>query len=163
VGRGQQEQRDGGRFVNQLVMPPSYDTRPEITTEKHSHVGRKGDLTIELHYGDFGDGRGRQPALFIYHLAPRKGGFMPLSDMWQCLEKNAFVQIVKPIAECCYGFVTRDDMFRVMDAILDYLDDLREAPPAPKFRYKNLDDFLESCERVGLSMFVDINGDRLIG
>lgn len=149
--------------MNQLVMPPSYDTRTEVTTEKHSHVGRKGDLTIELHYGDFGDGRGKQPALHIYHLTPSRGAFLPLSDMWQCMEREAFVVMAKPIADRCYGFVTRDDMVRVMDALLEYLDDLRQAPPAPKFRYKKLDDFLESCEREGLSMFVDINGERLIG
>jgi hypothetical protein len=146
-----------------LILPPSYDTRPEVTTERHSHVGRKGDLVIELHTGDFGQPHGRCPALFIYHLQPERGCYVLLPEMWKFAEKDALHTLIPPIAERLYGFVTRDDLVRILDAILDYLDDLRKAPPAPKFKHKSLDEFMESCAAEGLDFFVDVNGSRKVG
>ncbi len=152
-------------MTSPLILPPGYTQPPaEITTEKYAHVGRKGDLVVELHMGDFGDDHRAQPALFIHHFSDTKrGAFVKLSDMWRFVEKEAFHQLIPPLADRIYGFVTQPDLIRVMDAILDFLDDLRVAPPPPKFKHASLDAFLESCAEEGLDFFVDINGTRKVG
>lgn len=151
----------------QLILPPRFNHAPppaDTTTEKHEHVGRKGDLVIELHSGDFGDDHKAQPALYIHHFSDEKrGAFVKLSDMWMFAEREAFHELIPPLAAQIYGFVTAPDLVRVMDAILDFLDDLRKAPPPPKFKHKSLDAFLESCAEEGVDFFVDINGKRMVG
>lgn len=135
----------------------------ERTTIKHSYMGKKGDLTVELHYGDFDTGHGRQAALYIWRADPSKGVFVPLSSLWMYAEKNALHKMIPPLAEQLYGFVTHMDQVRVLDAVLDYLDDLRKSPPDPDiWKDKSIDAFRESCASEGLDFFVDVNGKRVL-
>ncbi|MGC1550526.1 MAG: hypothetical protein WA777_18545 [Rhodanobacter sp.] len=134
-------------------------------TTKFRHVGTKGDLTVELHYGDFDTGHGRQAALCIYRRGHEKTGvFVPLSAMWMFAECDALHIMIPPLAAQIYGFVTKQDNFRVLDAILDYIDDLRKSPPDPNlFKDKSLDAFMKSCEDEGLDFSVKVNGKKVIG
>ncbi|KLD65432.1 hypothetical protein [Dyella japonica] len=137
----------------------------ERTTTRHSFVGRKGDLTVELHYGDFGTGHGRQAALYIFQGRKEKDGvFIPLSAMWMYAERDALHVMVPHLAKQLWGFVTQQEQIRLLDAILDYLGDLRKSPPDPQlFEDKSLDRFLEGCEEEGLHFFVDVNNKRVVG
>lgn len=133
-------------------------------TVRHSHVGSKGDLRVELHYGDFHTGHGRQAALYLFRFdKPTEGVFVPLSSMWMYAEKESLHLMVPPLARQLYGFVTQMDQVRVLDAVLDYLDDLRKSPPEPGFlRDRSLEAFIKSCEDEGLEFFAEKNGKRIV-
>lgn len=134
----------------------------ERTTIRHGWVGKKGDLTVELHYGDFDTGHGRQAALYLYRGDASKGVFVPLSALWMYAERNALHVMIPPLAEQLYGFVTQQDQVRVLDAVLEYFEDLQKSPPDPNlFKDRSLDAFRESCDREGLEVYVDVGGKRL--
>lgn len=134
----------------------------ERKTIKHGWVGKKGDLTIELHYGDFDTGHGRQAALYLFRADESKGVFVPLSTLWMYTEREALHVMIPPLAAQLYGFVTQQDQVRVLDAVLEYFEDLQKSPPDPLlFKDRSLDAFRESCAQEGLEVFVDVNGKRL--
>lgn len=155
------------RTSDGLLLRHAFDHRgdAERVTSRHSFVGSKGDLLIELHYGDFGTGHGRQAALKVFSRhRPDAATYVPLSELWKFTEAAALHVLVPVMAKQIYGFVTKDDQFRVLDAIVEYLDDLRKSPPDPElFRDRSLDSFLERCADEGVEFFVDVNGKRVVG
>jgi hypothetical protein len=142
------------------LLTPGAGMAAEAITTRHGHVGQKGDLTVELHYGDFDTGHGRQAALYVYSRNRQAdGAFIPLSMMWQFAEREALHMMIPPMAERVFGFVTKQDQFRLLDAILDYLDDLRKSPPDPNlFKDRSLKAFLQSCADEGLDFEVRMGG-----
>lgn len=147
-----------------LLQPGVGNGAGERTTIKHSHLGRKGDLTVELHYGDFDTGHGKQAALYLFRAHYDRGVYVPLSAMWQYLEREAMHKLVPPLAAQLYTVVTKFDQFRVLDAIMDFLDDLRKSPPDPAlFADRSLQSFIKSCEDEDLEFFVERGGKRIIG
>lgn len=151
--------------VRALLQPGIGNTNAEATATRHSLVGKKGDLSVELHYGDFGTGHGRQAALYICrtHRGGSNGVYIPLSTMWMYLQRESLDVMIPPLAKHLYGFVTHMDQIRVLDAVVDYLDDLRKSPPDPNlWKDKDLDSFRESCAEEGLDFFVDVNGTRIL-
>ena len=154
------------RTADGLVLDHALDHSrdAERITTRHSFVGRKGDLLVELHHGDFGTGHGRQAALKVFSKRlPEKAVYVPLSDLWKFTEAAALHVLVPAMARQIYGFVTKDDQHRVLDAIVDYLEDLRKSPPDPSLRDRSLNRFLESCADEGVDFFVDVNGKRVVG
>jgi len=137
----------------------------ERVTTRHSHVGTKGDLVVELHYGDFETGHNRQAALYLYRQSHQKEGvFVPLHFAWMYAEKDALHVMIPPLAKQIYGFVTQMDQVRVLDAILEYIGDLIKSPPDPDlFKDRSLDAFLQSCADEGLDFHASVNGQRVIG
>ncbi|HET6631514.1 MAG TPA: hypothetical protein VFG73_02245 [Rhodanobacteraceae bacterium] len=133
-------------------------------TQRHKHVGRKGDLAVELHYGDFQTGRKHEAALFLYHVnRPRAGVFVPMGDLWAYAERDAMQELIPPLARQVFAHVTKQDCFRLLDAIYDYLEDLKNAPPDPAlFKDRSLDAFLESCAQEGLEFFTEVGGKRTV-
>lgn len=131
---------------------------------KHSRVGRKGDLAVELHYGDFGTGHGRQAALYLARERhPDDGVYVPLSEFWKFMERDAFDVMIPPLAKKLYPFLTRFDLFRVMDALLEYLDELRKSPPDPDiYRDRSLNAFLEGCIADDLDFTVKVGGKVVV-
>lgn len=149
-----------------LVNPGVGNQREQApgTTIRHSFVGKKGDLTVELHYGDFGTGHGRQAALYLYARDESQGVYVPLSSLWMYTIKDRLYDMVKPLAARLYAFTTRMDETRVLDAVLEYFEDLQKSPPDPDlFRDRSLAAFQESCAKEGLEFFVDIGGKRMVG
>lgn len=138
------------------------ETTP-VGSRRHSFVGVKGDLRVELHYSDVGDGHGRQACLYLFQIQkPKDGVLIPFAGMWQYAERNALDKVVKPLAAKIYGFVSRQDEFRVLDAILDYLQDLKDHRPETGMD-KTLDEFLEECDAADAPFFLEIGGQRVIG
>lgn len=132
-------------------------------SRRHHYVGKKGDLRVELHYADLNTGHGRQACLYVFHVLRAKDGVLiPFSDMWRYAERNALDRVVRPVAQKLYPFTTRDDEFRVLDAVLDYLQDLKDHKPEPG-EDKSLDDFLAECDEADAPFFLEINGERVIG
>ncbi|MGO4700280.1 hypothetical protein [Dyella sp. 2RAB6] len=154
------------RTPDGLVLKHGLDHRQdaERITTRHSFVGKKGDLLVELHFGDFNTGHGRQAALKIFSRRLQDNAvYIPLSELWKFTEADALHVLVPILAKQIYGFVTKDDQYRVLDAIVDYLGDLRKSPPDPSLSDRSLDRFLESCADEGVDFFVDVNGKRVVG
>lgn len=145
--------------MNRILSP--LHTHKERQTTRHSHVGRKGDLVIELHYGNFGTGRKHEAALYIYQLNRQaEGTFVPMTTLWQFAERDAMHTIIPPLAQQIFAYVTKQDCYRLLDAILDFLEDLKNARPDPNlFKDRSLDAFLESCAQEGLEFFVQHGKD----
>lgn len=150
--------------LTHALQPGAGNDERNNPTIRHSYIGRKGNLRVELHYGDFHTGHGRQAALYIHvDGKPKDGVFVPLSTMWMYAEREALHLMIPPLARQLYGFVTHDDQVRVLDAVLDYLDDLRKSPPEPGFlQDHSLEQFVKGCEDEGLTFFAEKNGQRII-
>lgn len=160
-----------GQEVNfRALLDPGRGNKQDVTTQRHSLLGKKADLAVELHYGDFGTGAGREAALYLYRFrgpAGATGVFVPLSCLWMYVEGRAgnfndsFDRMIPPLCETLYGMVTPAGMLNVMDAIIDYLDDLRKSPPdAAVFKDKSLSQFLKECDKEDMAFFVEVGGKR---
>ena len=63
------------------------ETTP-VGSRRHSYVGKKGDLRVELHYADLSAqpmhaNCGREACLYVYKAnAPTKGALIPFCQMW---------------------------------------------------------------------------------
>jgi hypothetical protein len=147
-----------------LLQPGIGNAEDDNPTIRWRDIGKKGDLRVELHYGDFKTGHGRQAALCIYKFdKPDNQVFIPLSTMWMYAEKDALHIMIPTPAKQLYGFVTKQDQYRVLDAVMDYLGDLRKSPPEPEFmKCQSLNAFLQSCDDEGLEFFAEKNGKRII-
>ncbi|GEM_PF-5438259 len=135
-------------------------------SRRYSFVGGKGDLVIELHYGDFGTPNHRhEAALWLCRRGnPQAGVYVKLGDMWRFAERDALSEMVPPLARQIWGFVTKDDCFRLLDAIMDFMEDLKNSPPDPDmFKDRSLDAFMERCAQDGLDFFVERGGKRVVG
>jgi hypothetical protein len=142
----------------------------EATTRRHSLLGKRGDLSVELHYGDFQTGAGNEAALYISRRTAsgeEVGIYIPLSCLWMYVEgrggsfNDSFHTMIPPLCERLYGMVTRSGCMNTMDAIIDYLDDLRKSPPDVEFmRDRSLKSFLAECDKEEVEFFVEIDGKR---
>lgn len=151
-----------------LILPPSCDAPPkDTTTERWATVGRKGDLVVELHFGHFLDQHTREAALLIYARDPRRGVFIPLRQMYAWAEiaaaRNMMATDLVLMAETIYGFATRDDAMRLLDAVMEFMEDLKNSPLPPTKKCRSLDYFLEDIDREleGGHMFFEIGGERV--
>jgi hypothetical protein len=140
-------------------------TATQTTADKnrHSYIGKKGDLRVELHFVDLNDGEGRQAALYIYKFnAHANGIYVGFAGLWRYAQRDALHRLIKPLSKQIYGFESKDSEFRVLDTVMDYLEDLKNHKPEPD-QDKTLDEFLEDCEMEGLEFFVeDGMGNRII-
>ncbi|MGH8117414.1 MAG: hypothetical protein ACREPJ_08940 [Rhodanobacteraceae bacterium] len=137
---------------------------------RHSHLGRKGDLIVELHYGDFGTGHGREAALCLYRHRLGSAGpkvYVPLSCLWMYVEGRAgqfndsFAVMIPALCARVYGTATKAECYNMMDAIVEYLDALRKAPPdVAIFRDNTLKSFLAGLNDNDLEFWVEVGGKR---
>lgn len=130
------------------------------SSAKISDTGRKGDLEIHFAYVPTEDGQ-QTPAMYLRN--PRRvmpdgnrgaAVAVPLSEMWQFADSANTVMKAAEYAEYLYGFITKDDVYRIADAILEWLNDLKDMPPPRGF--SNRTEFLNMLEQNGL---VDIRAD----
>lgn len=152
------------------LLDPSRGNRAEPTTRRHSLLGQRGDLHVELHYGDFGTGVGHEAALYIWRKTASgdtNGVYVPLSCLWMYVEgkggnfNDSFDVMIPPLCEQLYGMITRSGLMTTMDAVIDYLDDLRKSKPDAEFlRDRNLKSFLAECDKEEMEFFVEIGGKR---
>lgn len=139
------------------------------TSKRHSLLGKKGDLNIELHYGDFGTGAGHEAALYLWRTrtGSAEGVYVPLSCLWMYVEgkgttfRDSWEVMIPPLCERLYGITTRSGLMLVMDAIIDYLDDLRKSPPdMAVFQDRSLKSFIDECDKEELHFFYEVGGKR---
>lgn len=150
-------------------------------SRRHNFVGVKGDLRIELHYADVKDGHGRQACLYVFrHRDPKGGVLVPFSGLWvyreeadglarylrgRELDTTATAAVMerssRRLAAHLYGIATKQDEIRVLDAIMDYAEDLKNHKPEPG-QDKTLDQFLEECDRDDTPFFLEVGGVRIL-
>lgn len=145
--------------------------RTSMGTIRHGFVGVKGDLRVELHYADLKDGQGDQACLYVFRFRDPKGGVLvPFTRMWMFdirfgqadIDEDKLARVCMALANQLYGFATKQDQHRVLDAVVDYMDELKDHKPPPGMD-KTLDQFLEECEREDLGFYFEVNGERVYG
>lgn len=102
-----------------------------LASKNFRYIGRKGDLVAFLaQFPLSADDRREHPVLLLANArTPRERRIMfPLRQLWQVVEPRALADVAIPLAQHLYGFVTRDDAFRVLDALLEFAEDLKNAP-----------------------------------
>jgi len=150
------------------------ETTP-VGSRRHSYVGRKGDLRVELHYADPHKDCGREACLYVYRaVAPTRGVLLPFCQMWQFdtrqfgflsrqakLDEARTVQAAVGIANHLYGFATQSDWMRVLDVMCDYMQDLKDHKPETGLD-QTMDEWLAALDAEGLEFFMEVNGERVV-
>lgn len=152
------------------LLIPGHGALVCTETIRHSVLGTRGDLVVELHYGDFGTGAGREAALCIFRKRDSERSapvYVPLSCLWMYVEgkqgqfNDSFAVMIPELCHRLYGQVTKSDAFRVMDAIIDFLDDLRKSPPdTAVFADETLKSFLTELNDNDLEFWMEVGGKR---
>ena len=116
--------------------------------ENYSIVGKKGDLIAILTQGKFNLSGKDEPCLVIAHARnPRERNVkLPLSSMWRMVDPHACGPMAYAFCELIYGFVTRMDHMRMVDAFYEFAEDLKNAPPP---RTLTSQEFLTACANDG--------------
>lgn len=129
-----QRQSDDGYFaaVEADLMPTLVKLR--LDQKQTTYVGRKGDLTAWVTYVDL-PARKREPALLLACSTDpaTRHVYVQLAELWVVLEDKDNRRIIQQMAQRLYGFPTRDDEFRVLDALFDFAEDLKNAKPPVGF------------------------------
>lgn len=94
-------------------------------------IGAKGDLAAFLTQLQITPGRNEEPVLMLANKSnPRERHvYIPLSQLWMMVEPNAMRVAAPQLCERLYGVVTKDGCFRILDAVYDFAEDLKNAPP----------------------------------
>lgn len=103
----------------------------QLGLERFKVLGRKGDLTVILTQKKFEHSGRTEPAMVLANSrSPRERHvFIALSQLYQLIHPRIMSQNAPVLCKQLYGFITRDDLFRVSDAIYEYAEDLKNAPP----------------------------------
>lgn len=129
------------RSDNTRLAALEADTLPTLTKlrldmKRTSYVGTKGNLTCFITDIELG-ARKAEPALLIANrTSPTdRHVYVRLGELWQLIDPadpeavSKQQKAIVALTERLYGFVTRDDSFRVLDAIYDFAQDLIHAKP----------------------------------
>lgn len=111
-------------------------TALKLGTKRTSYVGAKGDLTCFISDVDL-PARKKEPALLLVARTDptNRHVYVLLSELWRLCdpatpgEVAAQKAAILAMCERLYGFVTRQDCYRVLDAIYDFAQDLKDAKP----------------------------------
>lgn len=152
------------------LLIPGHGALGSTETICYSVLGSRADLVIELHYGDFGTGAGREAALCLVRKRDKSHStpvYVPLSCLWMYVQgkkgefNDSFAVMIPELCKRLYGQVTKSDAVRVMDAIIDFLDDLRKSPPDTEvFADEGLKSFLQELDDNDLEFWVEVDGKR---
>lgn len=125
------------------------------------YVGRVGDLEVSLVNAVVHRDREAEACMLLRQVNRVTEVLVPMSTAWQWREPEQMVPLAGAVAQKLYPFMTRDDVFRVIDAVHNFIEDVIKHPP-PKGENRTLDDFLADCERDGLQPFIEVNGERQV-
>jgi len=120
------------------VMPTLVQLR--LDTKRTTYVGSKGDLTVWITDVDL-PARKKEPAMLLARKTnpSEHHVYVLLGELWMLLDPEDIPaaqrqrEIISNLTERLYGFVTKPDWNRVLDAIYDFADDLTHAKPPAGF------------------------------
>lgn len=125
-----QRRADNRRFatIEADLMPAL--TKLRLDTQRTTYVGRKGDLICFITDLDL-PGRKKEPALLLAATTDptQRHVYVALRELWAVLEHERNREIIQQMTRQLYGFPTRQDEFRVLDALFDFAEDLKNAKP----------------------------------
>lgn len=129
------------RSDNRRMAELEADAMPTLTAlkldmQRSTYVGAKANLTCFITDIDVG-ARKREPALLLANRTSptERNVFVPMSSLWLLLDpdtleaKEAQRAAVTALCERLFGFVTKDDCFKLLDALYDFAQDLVHAKP----------------------------------
>lgn len=116
------------------LMPAMVKLR--LDQKRSTYIGRKGDITVFLTEVEMA-ARKKEPALLLAHRGDpsNRHVYVLLRELWLLLDPTdihaakAQAEAIGAMTERLFGFVTKDDTYRVLDAIYDFADDLKNAKP----------------------------------
>jgi len=131
-----------------------------IGMKRHEYLGAKGDLLAFLSQIRPPDRKRDVPALVLANRRDpaNKHVFYPLPDLWKVMEPRAMVEIVPELCRHLYGFVTKDDIFRVMDALFEWAEDLQKSKPPAFIGSKQ---WMQALAQDGFT--IQVNGEAISG
>jgi hypothetical protein len=112
-----------------------------VSTTKTTFTGKKGDLRIGFGYRRV-PGLGIEPTMYLWRAEAKNlmvdipGRFMYLfdeRDREQGKEPRCMPKC-REIAEMLYGMMTKDGATRVLDAVSEFMTDLKNMPPPSTWR-----------------------------
>lgn len=146
----------------------------ESAPEGFTLVGSKGDLSVYMTNIEFEGGEGAEPALYIRNEHRRDATtngcpvyMVLLQDLWIYRPEDrdrgrnhTYDEMRRRLANGCealYGVVSNQGMFRIHDAILDFVDDLKNLKPPPEMTREQ---WKARLARHGVTL--RINGEQVI-
>lgn len=131
-----------------------------IGLKRYQLVGRKGDLAIIVTQAKNPVTGKEEPAMVLANRRDPKHRhvFILLSQLYQVVVPNVWVEVAPKLAERLYGFVTQHDLYRICDAIFDFAEDLQKAKPA---RGLGTQDWLRALAQDGFT--IHHNGQAMNG
>ena len=131
-----QRRADNKKFaeIEADLMPTMVKLR--LDQKRSTYVGRKGDITVFLTEVEM-PARKKEPALLLAARTDpaNRHVYVLLRELWLLLDPQDLAasqkqaEAINAMTERLFGFVTKDDTFRVLDAIYDFADDLKNAKP----------------------------------
>lgn len=114
-------------------MTPSLEAAA-LGLENYQVLGAKGDLSVVLTQKAFKESGRVEPCLLLANKRNpvQRHVFIPLSQLWQLIHPRTMADNAPALCKQLYGFITRDDLFRVSDAIYEFAEDLKNAPVPKK-------------------------------
>lgn len=111
-------------------------TQLKLGTKRTSYVGTKGDITCFLSDVDL-PARKKEPALLLVAKTDPQSRhvYVLLGELWKLCDPETPQQVkaqkaaILAMCERLYGFVSKQDCYRVLDAIYDFAQDLKDAKP----------------------------------
>ena len=122
-----------------------------IGLSRYEIVGSKGDLTIILTQGKNPVSGKEEPAMVIANKRDpaHRHVFILLSQLYQVIVPEVMADVAPKLATRLYGFVTREDLFRVSDVLFEFAEDLQKAKPAQRLGTKQ---WLEALAQDGFAV-----------
>jgi hypothetical protein len=118
-------------------------------------IGAKGDLVAFLTQLEINPGRAEPTLCLANKRTPtERHVYIPLSHLWMMIEPNAMQVAVPQLAERLYGFVTRADCMRVLDAVYEFAEDLKNAPPP---RWLTVNQWMRAIAEDGMASRINGN------
>lgn len=141
----------------------------ESAPEGFTSLGRKGDLDVYMTNIEFPGGEGAEPALYIrnpHRKDPTTGGcpvyMVILQDLWHYRPEDRdrgrnheYGELNGRLSNGCealYGLVTNAGKFRILDAILEFVDDLKNLRPPPDMTREQ---YLNRLQAHGVTLKID--------
>jgi hypothetical protein len=125
-----------------------------VSTTKTTFTGKKGDLRIGFGYRRV-PGLGIEPTMYLWRAEAKNlmvdipGRFMYLfdeRDREQGKEPRCMPKC-REIAEMLYGMMTKDGATRVLDAVSEFMTDLKNMPPPNQHR--DPEHYLSELKKLG--------------
>ena len=130
-----QRRSDNRRFaeLDADTMPMLHKLK--LDTKRSAYVGRKGNIVLWLTDIETAPRKSEPALLLVNRAATERNVYVRLGELWLLIDPSDVHEAdnqriaIHALTERLFGFVTKDDCFRVLDAIYEFAQDLVHAKP----------------------------------